>query len=207
MSITKRKRTSAPVYISPNQLSLDGFQTPFDQSLSKDNRWVVLTNLIPWDEVCAIYLNHVGISSTGRPARSPRVVLGSLIIKHLGNLDDRETVEQIRENIYMQYFLGYSSFTNEPPFDASLFVDFRKRLGLDNLNAINDKIVALKTQLEVSKNESKPSDSDQAPNDNNPGSENRGRVIFDATACPQDIAYPTDLNLLSDAREKAEELI
>lgn len=34
-----------------------------------------------------------------------------------------------------------------------------------------------------------------------------GRVIFDATACPQDIAYPTDLNLLSDAREKAEELI
>ena len=30
---------------------------------------------------------------------------------------------------------------------------------------------------------------------------------MDATACPQDIAYPTDLNLLSDAREKAEELI
>src|SRR5262249_4138092 len=27
------------------------------------------------------------------------------------------------------------------------------------------------------------------------------------TACPQDIAYPTDLNLLNDAREKSEELI
>jgi len=35
----------------------------------------------------------------------------------------------------------------------------------------------------------------------------KGRVIIDATACPQDIAYPTDLNLLSDSREKAEELI
>ena len=32
-------------------------------------------------------------------------------------------------------------------------------------------------------------------------------MIFDATACPQDIAYPTDLNLCSDARKKSEELI
>jgi IS5 family transposase len=32
-------------------------------------------------------------------------------------------------------------------------------------------------------------------------------VIYDATACPQDIAYPTDLDLLSDAREKSEQLI
>ena len=37
--------------------------------------------------------------------------------------------------------------------------------------------------------------------------ENRGKMIIDATVCPQDIAYPTDLNLLNDAREKSEELI
>ncbi len=30
---------------------------------------------------------------------------------------------------------------------------------------------------------------------------------MDATACPQDIRYPTDLNLLNDSREKSEELI
>jgi len=43
---------------------------------------------------------------------------------------------------------------------------------------------------------------------NNPDTgENKGRIIFDATACPQDIAYPTDLNLLSEAREKTEQLI
>lgn len=35
----------------------------------------------------------------------------------------------------------------------------------------------------------------------------KGRVIFDATACPQDIAYPTDLGLLNDACEKVEELV
>jgi len=163
MCIIKRKRASTPVYVSPNQLILEGFQTPFDKSLTKNNRWVVLAELIPWDEVCAIYLIHVGVSSTGRPGISPRVVLGSLIIKHLGNLDDRETVEQIRVNMYMQYFLGYLSFTSEPPFDASLFVEFRKRVGRENLNAINDKIVALRTRMENSKTESKSSDSDQEP--------------------------------------------
>jgi len=32
-------------------------------------------------------------------------------------------------------------------------------------------------------------------------------VIYDATACPQDIAYPTDLGLLSKSREITEAFI
>jgi len=44
-------------------------------------------------------------------------------------------------------------------------------------------------------------------NSNTPGTKNKGRIIFDATDCPQDIAYPTDLDLLSDAGKKSEELI
>jgi hypothetical protein len=114
----------------------------------------------------------------------------------------------------MQYFLGYPSFTNEKPFDASLFVEFRKRLGMDNLNAINEKIVSIKTKIESSPKTNKPvlsSTQDNDISDNEPDSsdepEHKGRVIYDATACPQDIAYPTDLNLLNDAREKLEELI
>jgi len=39
------------------------------------------------------------------------------------------------------------------------------------------------------------------------GESHKGKILFDATCCLQDIAYPTDLDLLSDAREKAEELI
>ena len=35
----------------------------------------------------------------------------------------------------------------------------------------------------------------------------KGRVLFDATACPQDIAYPTDLDLLSKARKESERII
>ena len=46
-------------------------------------------------------------------------------------------------------------------------------------------------------------------NDDGPGtgSANQGKLIVDATCAPADIAYPTDLGLLNDAREKSEILI
>ncbi|MCP4456506.1 MAG: transposase [Cytophagales bacterium] len=72
---------------------------------------------IPWDELSQIYLKHFPRKATGHPALSPRVVIGAVIIKHMCNLDDRETISQISENMYMQYFLGYSSFTSANPFD------------------------------------------------------------------------------------------
>jgi hypothetical protein len=122
----------------------------------------------------------------------------------------------------MQYFLGYSSFLGDKPFDASLFVDFRKKLGIDAINMINERIVQIKTGLELKKNsqdKSAPPDNPQnvglQPTSGTTGQStkppeeiaHKGKVIFDATACPQNIAYPTDLNLLNDAREKSEELI
>jgi transposase, IS5 family len=67
------------------------------------------------------------------------------------NLDDRETAAQISENMYMQYFLGYSSFSSRPLFDASLFVEFRHRLGSEVINEMNEKIVAMSKNTEHSK--------------------------------------------------------
>jgi hypothetical protein len=223
MKHTRKNHALGQTYTSPSQQLIPGFEHPFERSLDPSNRWIVLSNLIPWDEICGIYLQQVGSSSTGRPGLSPRVAIGALIIKYLCNLDDRETVDQISENLYMQYFLGYPSFTCERPFDASLFVELRKRLGIDAINRINERIVSLKTRL-LEGEQSKDSDENDNPdagsgNDtaNCPPSEgnetkekvveNRGRILFDATVCPQDIAYPTDLTLLSDAREVSERLI
>jgi hypothetical protein len=221
-----KRRASAPNFVSQSQLVLAGFETPFSQQLRRTNRWVVLAGKIPWDDICNVYTRQVGVSRTGRPPISPRIVIGSLIIKHMCNLDDRETVAQIAENMYMQYFLGYSSFNPEPPFDASLFVEFRTRMGLEQINAINERIHALYHGIETGASVSAPepkepdgntTNEDNTPQDSGPSEPTekqpeeapvlKGRVLFDATACPQDIAYPTDLGLLSEAREKSEELI
>jgi hypothetical protein len=106
----------------------------------------------------------------------------------------------------MQYFLGYTSFCDVPPFDASLFVEFRKRLGLEEINKINERISKIKQELE-SKEEKKKQNNNENNSQNQQNITHKGSLITDATVCPQDIAYPTDIDLLNDAREKSQELI
>lgn len=76
------------------------------------------------------------------------MALGALIIKEKLGISDRETVEQIKENPYLQYFIGISSYSNETPFDASMLVHFRQRIGVELVNRINQKMV--KEMLEES---------------------------------------------------------
>jgi len=221
MPKAQKKRASKQKYISTSQPLLDGFVTPFSKHLNALNRWVVLASKIPWDDLVSIYNKQLGISKTGASGINPRVVLGGLIIKHICNLSDRETIEQIQENMYMQYFIGYSSFSDEAPFDASLFVEIRSRLGIDQINAMNERIIHLATTPTQSppvvrqEPPSPPSESSAPSKDieeeKKPSPStiitHEGKLLIDATACPQDIRYPTDLNLLNDAREKSEELI
>lgn len=220
MAKALKSRASKLKYVSPSQLILLGFETPFSQNLDANNRWVILAKKIPWDSLTNIYSKQLNNNSKGADGINARVIIGSLIIKHLCDFSDRETVNAIQENIYMQYFIGYSSFSNEAPFDPSLFVDIRKRLGVAQINEINEKILQLNgllpgntDMLAKSLDDTTNQQNEEPANDaGNPQPKeeeipNEGELIVDATACPQDISYPTDLNLLNDAREKSEELI
>lgn len=221
MAKALKSRASKQGYVSPMQATLEGFESPFTKHLNSSNRWVVLSRKIPWDTLVNVYQKQLNNSLTGADGINPRVVIGSLIIKHMCDLSDRETVQQIQENIYMQYFIGYSSFSEEEPFDPSLFVEFRKRLGMEQINAINEKILNMaagKKEGPVDKKEEPPKEPPKPPPatiteplataaPQPPAITHEGKLIVDATACPQDISYPTDLNLLNDSREKAEELI
>ena len=213
MARAQKYRASKQAYISQNQLTLAGFETPFSRFLRADNRWIAMASKLPWDTLVGVYQSQMGNEKTGADGINPRVAIGAMIIKHMCNLSDRETVQQIQENVYMQYFIGYSSFSDEEPFDPSLFVDFRKRLGIDQINEINERILGLSVE-KTTKEQNHDNDVNQGGTINQEGDEqpieisnNKGKLIVDATACPQDIAYPTDLNLLNDSREKSEELI
>ncbi len=221
MAKASKSRASKQRYISVNQPMLEGFETPFSKQLNATNRWVVLAKKIPWDDLVSVYRQQQGNHKTGADGINPRVAIGALIIKHMCALSDRETVQQIQENMYMQYFIGYTSFSDEAPFDASLFVLLRHRLGVDQINLINEKILGLSVQND---NQSHEPPADLHAEDNisisekdkhaasnsepsKPPPTHEGKMIIDATACPQDIRYPTDLHLLNDAREKSEALI
>lgn len=108
--------------------------------MSEDNRWVIMASLISWSEFEEEYAS-IFSEEMGAPAKSFRMALGALIIKEKLGISDRETVEQIKENPYLQYFIGISSYSNETPFDASMLVHFRQRIGIELVNKINQKMV------------------------------------------------------------------
>ena len=103
---------------------MEGFHLPFGGHLSPDNRWVKWSRAIPWDELAVGYYQAMD-ANRGRPCKDARLIIGSVIIKHKLNLSDEETVLQIQENPYLQYFVGFSGYTDKPPFDPSLFVEIR----------------------------------------------------------------------------------
>jgi hypothetical protein len=45
-----------------------------------------VSEFIPWDEICNIYLKHISVCCTGRPPLNPKIVLGAVIIKHLNDI-------------------------------------------------------------------------------------------------------------------------
>lgn len=118
----------------------ENFELPFNGQLSPDNRWVVMASLISWSEYEDKYASLFS-EERGAPALSFRMALGALIIKEKLGISDRETVEQIKENPYLQYFIGLESYNNQDPFDASMLVHFRQRIGADLINEINSETV------------------------------------------------------------------
>jgi hypothetical protein len=117
-------------YHSQKQLSLAEFDWPFQTALDENNRWVKLSECIPWDELAEGYYRGPA-DSQGRPTKDARLVIGAVIIKHKLCLSDWETVAQIQENPYLQYFVGLPGYQMQAPFVPSLFIEVRKRMGVN----------------------------------------------------------------------------
>lgn len=144
------------MYRKSNQspITSEKFELPVAIELSSENRWVIMAELIPWSEFEEEYAENFS-ENMGAIAKPFRMALGSLIIKEKLRISDRETVEQIKENPYLQYFLGMLSYSNEAPFDASLMVYFRERIDKKLVNEINEKMVKNFREKEEEESEKK----------------------------------------------------
>jgi len=142
------------------------------------------------------------------------MALGALIIKAHLSLTDEELVEQIKENLYLQFFIGLEAFQYSAPFDPSKMVYFRKWLPESVVNDCNETIVyhglnvIRSADSEDDGNDSgMPSSDRPAQPGSDKASSNQGSLLIDATCIPADIRYPTDLSLLNEAREVTEKMI
>ena len=193
------------------QLSIEKFHVPFGGTLDPENRWVLFASLLPSVEVEEAYAPKFS-STTGVPATPARLAFGALFIKQRLGLSDEETVEQIRENAYIQFFLGFAGYSSKTPFDPSMMVHFRKRFSEEDLSRITELIVergkAMVMEAGASTAEEDNSDDPGASADNQLSLEdlvkpadwledkNWGTLTIDASCTPADITYPTDLKLL-----------
>jgi len=166
----------------------------------------MMANLIPWSEFEDEYAQQFTIEM-GAPAKSFRTAIGALIIKERLGLSDRETVEQIRENPYLQYFIGLNKYSNEAPFEASMLVHFRQRIDMGLVNRMNRSMVRIVERKKVKKQLKKKVISSGEGEEEINEEKNQGKLKLDATCIPADIKYPTDLGLLNEAREQTEEVI
>lgn len=198
----------------PNQGRLDFFKTEFSEKLSPNNRWVKLSDIVPWASLSKSYYKNL-CTGQGRPAKNARLVIGAIIIKHLKSLSDANVILEVQESPYLQFFLGLEEFSYKPIFASSLFVEIRRRMGADLFEEFNKEVVASLTKGSLGiKDEidNKPDDDSSSRKDNETSEaedvkKNFGELFLDASVADQEIRYPTDVNLLNDARLVTEECI
>ena len=183
-----------------NQISFWESNKRFVVNINPENRWVKLSEIMPWDKIEDHYAQNM-CEDNGREAISSRIAFGSIYAKEALNLTDPQTVEQIGENPYLQYFFGLWDYQGTPLFDPSMMVHFRKRFTPEFIAKVNDYI--------CTGNWPDDNDSIQSPEDLPPleEAEHKGKLMLDATVAPSDIRYPNDVSLLDNCRENLEKMI
>ena len=190
-----------------SQSSFLDFNQPMGLHMNPDNRWIRMADAIPWEVFEKKYRRLFKVK-TGNVAKPLRTALGALIIQKKFQYSDRELVEQITENPYLQYFIGLPGYQEEPPFDASTLVLFRKRINAQMIAEVNEYLLSNQNKKDDDDNPKPPTGGgtpDDVPSNSEP--DNEGTLIVDATCAPVNIRYPQDVSLLNEAREKLETII
>ena len=191
--------------LDSDQMSIYDFVLPFGGHLDKDNRWVKLRESIDWKVIDEVYEKNFDNKESGNEAYPACLAFGSLYIQRKEGFTDEELVNQLSENPYMQYFVGYKEFSTRRPFDSSLLVTFRKRLTDEMMNEISEKMFLKKDDDNKDNEGGASTEGNDKAGDQETA--NKGTVIIDATCTPADIAYPTDIELCDKARRWTEVIL
>jgi len=151
---------------------------PFGGKLDENNRWLKIADLIPWNKLENSYSQH--FSTTGRPGIDSRLAIGLLLLKHMTGTSDREIVQLVCENPYMQAFCGLDNFTAGKMIDPSTLTNVRKRLGKKHFKELEELTYKHLIDCKIIKAKG---------------------MLVDATVFPENIHYPTDAGLLNEARQ------
>ena len=99
----------------------------------------------------------------------------------------------------MQYMCGLTEYSDQPIFDPSLFTTIRKRITIEDVNALT---------LELAKKAQQKKDKDDNDEDNTfSGMTQPTDVKADATCADAEVRYPTDIDLIEDGSKYIDRMI
>ena len=146
------------------QLTFDEMKGSLER-LPKTNRWVQMGDSLPWTEYEKVYNKQLKNDTVGASNRPGRMVVAALIIKHKLGLSDEETILAIQENPYMQYMCGLTEYSDRPIFDPSLFTTIRKRITIDDINALTLELARKARDRKEGEDKDKDDDGSNPPAD------------------------------------------
>jgi transposase, IS5 family len=155
---------------------------PYAGKIDKKNRWIKLTQLVPWNELLIIY-NSYFVSGKMKKVKDCQLILGLMIGQILLKQSDRDILEFFHENVYFQYFCGLEVFavkTEKTIINYSLLSKRRKKLGEKFFSKFQDKVIKVLQERKII---------------------NSKMIALDATVVPTNIGYPNDVKLMNAARE------
>lgn len=131
---------------------IDFFQDPEQfggVELDPNNRWVERASRFSWVEIEEEYSKSFANPHQGPRARSARFAFGCLLIKEMYGWTDGETILQIRENPYMQFFLGLPAFDPMLALATSTMSDFRKRFREGEMEEAAEQLIEAEKRAET----------------------------------------------------------
>ena len=156
--------------------------------LNRKNKLYKLRDLVNWSELEALALPRVEIKQFGRNKKDHRVMLGLSMLQAMYNGSDSFTEEELKENIYWQYFCGYEYMQQDIDVSEATIRRFRNALGEEGYKEILKEL--LRIGLKVGALKKKDLES----------------AIIDTTVQIKNIKHPHDVHLMETARAKVVDL-
>ncbi|MCI5168329.1 MAG: transposase [Candidatus Electrothrix sp. GM3_4] len=141
---------------------------------------VVIRDIIPWGKII-MRLSSFYTKDKGAVGKSLRIMIAILIVMKHYKLSDRDVIQQIKENRYMQYFCNVPDENLMTFLHPSSLCVLRKRLGEEGISAIE------KHTFETFRSS---------------GVINGDNALIDSTVLNNNIIYPTDVQLIYKAFSK-----
>jgi hypothetical protein len=162
----------------------------FDEALSPDwvkaniddvdNELVILRQMIPWQLILDQLVSFYN-PGKGRLGKSLRTMVALLIVSRLRKLSDRQVIQQVKENRYLQYFCNVAESELSNFVHPTALCGFRKRLGEKGVAQIEESVFSHLRSAEVIKGDT---------------------LLMDSTVLANNLIYPTDVRLVYQAFSK-----